>query len=255
VQQDTLEQNTVDLSLAHQGAGRTLDYTVTGNVMRQQFKTGSSNSINVYLGGTSTASSLMRGTISNNVVGSAGVANSGSDLGRGIYVEAAGAGTGTAVVTNNIVRQIKQESAFYGQVAKGTATAATSPRLNLTVTGNDFQVNTGSANALAGIELTAGTIPNIGDNPTLCANIQSNTAFVGQPTFAGVYVVTSGFTGSGTSANPTVELQGYAGAANNQSQLEAFLGSTDRATTNTPAAILARTTGTVRAATAACPTS
>jgi adhesin/invasin len=255
VRQDTLEQNTVDISLAHQGAGRTLDYTVSQNVTRQQFKAGSSNSINVYLGGTSTAGSLMRGTISNNVVGAAGIANSGSDLGRGIFVEAAGAGTGTAVVTNNTVRQIKQESAFYGQVAKGTATAATSPRLNLTITGNDFQVNTASANALAGIELTAGTIPNIGDNPTMCANIQSNTAFVGQPTFAGVYVVTSGFTGSGTSANPTVELQGYAGPTNDLAQLEAFLGSSARATTNTPAPILARTTGTVRAATAACPTS
>jgi hypothetical protein len=197
----------------------------------------------------------MRGTISANIVGAAGVANSGSDLGRGIFVEAAGAGTGTVVVTNNTVRQIKQESAFYGQVAKGTATAATSPRLNVTITGNDFQVNTASASALAGIELTAGTIPNIGDNPTLCANIQGNTAFVGQPTFAGVYVVTSGFTGSGTSANPTVELQGYAGPANDLAQIEAFLGSSARATTNNPAPILARTTGTVRSATAACPTS
>ncbi|PTA68477.1 beta strand repeat-containing protein [Deinococcus arcticus] len=254
VEQNTLSGQVVDISLAHQGAGRTVTYSVLNNTTRQQFRAGSSNSINIYQGGTSTASTIMRGTVQGNQVGNAAIANSGSDLGRGIFIEAAGAGTSTALVSGNTVRQIKQESAFYGQVAKGTATAATSPRLNLTLTGNDFQVNTASVNALAGVELVAGTIPNIGDNPTLCVNMQSNTAFVGHSTFAGVYMVTSGFTGSGTSANPTVELQGYAGAANNLAQIEAFLGSSARATTNTPAPIMAQTTGTVRAATAACPT-
>ncbi|HEX8636798.1 MAG TPA: hypothetical protein VF692_01950, partial [Pyrinomonadaceae bacterium] len=254
VQNSIFDQNLVDINIAHQGAGKTQKFNLTGNTIKQTFKAGSSNSINVYLGGTSTATSVFEGVIANNRIGSAGVANSGSDLGRGIFVEAAGAGTVTASVTGNTVRQIKQESAFYGQVGKGTSTAPTSPRLNLTVTGNDFQVNTASASALAGVELVAGYLPNINDNPTMCANVNNNTAFVGHPTFAGVYLVTSGFTSSGTSANPTVELQGYSGGANNLAQIEAFLSSSARAITNTPAAISARTTGTIRVATSVCAT-
>ena len=213
-------------------------FDVSSNTINQTaFASG--HGINIVLGGVSAAGAVLQGTVSNNAVGNAAVADSGSDQGNGINVDARGAGTLTALVANNTVRQIRQLYGIQLSAGEGSAT------LNATLQNNNASVNTGSALSLAGLGMSIGALP--ADANTVCLGLQGNTSFVGNGAYAGVDLYT--FDG-----NPTVEFVGYTGANNDETQVATFLNSiatvTPGATAGLSVAFLA---GTVRGRTPDCP--
>jgi uncharacterized repeat protein (TIGR01451 family) len=118
----------------------------------------------------------MEGTISGNVIGVSGVAESGASESSGVTVASRGSGgLHTAVVSNNTIRQydefgINLEVGEDGGVADNANAGATSgpaAALNVTVTGN--LVEQPGPNALHGIHLNSGILP--GDNNLTCADI------------------------------------------------------------------------------------
>jgi hypothetical protein len=234
---NVFEGNSVDTNVQHQGQSRTVDFTVTGNQMRQTTSpapTDSSVSINTFLAVGGTASTLLRGTISNNQVGTNAIPNSGSFVGQGISVTATGPGTITGTVSANTVREIQQDDAFFALSSNHSGA------LNLGVLNNDFAVNTACARGLFGIDLNAGVLA--GDTGVLCARLAGNVA-TGHPTLWGIQVQT-------VAGNPTINLQGYAGAVNSAPEIGAFL---DGSNTVTPPAQAFPLAGTIQGAPANCP--
>ncbi len=222
VHSSVFEANAIDLNVAHQGTGKTVSFDFTGNTMRQSASAAaSSNSINVFLAGLSSATTVLKGTIANNVIGNAGATDSGSTGGDGINLFASGAGTLTANVTGNTVRGIKVGNAFSATSSSHTG------QINITLRTNDFRITPSSSGfALAGVLL--GFAGLAGDTSTMCADLAGNTAFVGDPTFFGAFV------NAGAGGSQTLQLVGYAGAANDHAAIAAFLNTT--ATTVSPAA-------------------
>jgi hypothetical protein len=203
VRNSIFETTGSDVLIAHNGGtptvARTLNFDVSGNTTRQlSGNPGSTTAINVFLAGNSNAGSQMIGTIKNNLVGNAGVVGSGSHVGQGISLNATGAGTITATVTGNTVRQIRQDSVFFAEANSGSA------KLNVFVHNNTFssdQTGTG----LDALDLTGGAVGS--DAATLCVDMGGNT-LVGDTTYTSVTVQTfGGFTSQ-------VKLLGL-GAANN----------------------------------------
>jgi hypothetical protein len=232
----TFDQNAVDVNIAHQGLGKTLSFDINNNMLRQTVG-GQGTSINVKLGSASNATTLLRGKVRSNTVGTDAVTDSGSATGQGIVLSASGAGTITATVDSNKVRQIHQDDAFFALSSSHTG------QLNVTVTNNDFKVSTTSGSGLFGIDLTAGAVA--GDTGTLCAHLANNVAAIGDPTLWGIQAQT-------VTGTPTLELEGYGGAANNTTQINAFLNTT--ATTVSPPAQSFVFAGTIKAAPSPCPT-
>jgi hypothetical protein len=231
----------VDTNVGHQGLGKTVTLDLSGNVTKQTLVTGSSTSLGALTGGVSNATTLLRGTMSNNVVGNPAVADSGSDLGPGMAVEARGAGTVTLGVSANVVRQVKQDAGFLGNANSGSG------RLNLTLNDNDFQVNTAAAFPYAGVDLISGGA-GAPDSTRVCLNLLKasaphNVAFIGGTGTFGIGL-------SALAASSAFDLQGYLGAANDGPAVTAFLATT--ATTVSPAPLVANV-GTIQAAPLACP--
>ena len=235
VTNSTFNNNNTDVNIAHQGAGKTLSYTITGNSMRQ-VTAGNGNSINIDLATGSTASTLLQGRITNNLVGSNAV--SGSVQGNGMGFSAGGAGTLTTLLDSNTVKKVAGNDAINVTPAQFTGT------FNLTLTNNTFAVDATSVNSAYGIDIIAGNDPS--DNMTMCVNVSSNTATGNAGT------VGSGFQLAAALGNPTLNLQGYGGAANNTSQIASFLDSTNTVSPS-PASVFV-TAGTIKAAPSPCPT-
>jgi VCBS repeat-containing protein len=232
------DQNGVDIDIDHQGQGTTLNFEVSGNTTRQGARATSSNSINIFLAGLSTATSLMSGTVKNNIVGNAGVANSGSGLGAGIALDCTGAGTMTATVTGNTVNQVK---AFSGNVFDA-GTSQTS-KLNLKLRSNTFNGNPAQANPQYGIHINAGT-GTPGETNQLCIDIGANT--VSMPASAIATIDLDSFPGT------TTNLFNYSGATNNAAQIQSFFSTNNTLSGPAPLATLAG--GTVQGTLAACAT-
>jgi hypothetical protein len=232
-----------EINIAHNSAGQTLTFNITNNQMRQSVG-GKLNAINIVLGSSGNGSTLLQGKITGNAIGNNAVANSGSANGNGIKLDAR-TGTVTALLSGNTVRQVQNDHAVWLE-AGVEVSGVPNPTMNVTVNGNnDFQVNTASTNALAGLGINVGKGAITPDSPTACFNIAGNTAFVGQPTFAGLYLAMIG-------TSPTVSLVNLGGTTTDAA-VATYLSSTARATTNTPAAIFSRSVGTVNNVTS-CPT-
>jgi uncharacterized repeat protein (TIGR01451 family) len=209
VRSSVFDQNGVDVDIAHQGAGTTLNYEVSGNTMRQTFKANSSTSTNIFLGGLSTATSLMNGTVKNNVIGNAVVANSGSDLGAGIAINATGAGTVIASVTGNTVTQVRGSS---GSVFVGAL--LDTAKLSLFIHNNTFSGNPAEPFGFASLEMDNGS-GSPGENGTLCIDMAANIVTMSASSFASVYF---------PSFSGTTNVVGYTGAVNDETQLQNFFG-------------------------------
>lgn len=209
VRSSVFDQNGVDVDIAHQGIGTTLTYEVSGNTMRQTFKASSSTSTNIFLGGLSTATSLMTGTVKNNVIGNAGVANSGSDLGAGIAINATGAGTVIASVTGNTVTEVRgtSSSVFVGAIL---ATA----KLSLFIHNNTLSGSTAEPFGFASLEMDNGS-GSPGENGTMCIDMAANIVTMSASSFTSVYLQT--FSG-------TTNVVGYTGAVNDDTALANFFG-------------------------------
>ena len=217
---DAANQNGVDIDIDHQGASATLNFEVSGNTTRQGFRANDSSSINIFLGGLSTSGTLMSGTVKNNIVGTTGVANSGSDLGAGIGIDCSGAGQMIASVTGNSVNQVKALSAnVFDASTAGTTT------LKLFVHNNTFNGNPAQANPQYGLHVNSGT-GTPGENISVCLDMGGNS--VTMPASAIASVALDSFPTTNTL------LVGYVGAANNASQIQSFLATANTTATPTP---------------------
>jgi large repetitive protein len=178
------------------------------------------SALKIDLGTNATAGGTLSGTISNNTIGTAATADSGSAQTNGISATLQGAGTETVAITGNTVRQ-------YNLNGINVLTRLGAPTLNATITGNSV-ANPG-AFALNGIFVNAGasSTGNGGgpDAGTLCAGI------------GGAGALANAITGSGAnSADPTstdfrvrqrfattVKLPGYIGLAGDTAAVVVFV--------------------------------
>jgi hypothetical protein len=236
VTNSSFDQNSIDVDLFHQGAGKTVSFNIANNSLRQTVG-GISSSISVTLGTSSTGTTVLQGKILNNLVGNSSVVHSGSMQGSGITLTAGGAGTLTATVDSNTVVQVDQEG-LNAVAAQGTGT------MNLTVTNNHFSLDNASPNSDFGAMIVDGGFS--GDTQTLCLHMSGNTD-TGNASSGGSGVAL--LTEVGT---PTFNIQGYGGAANNASAIASFI---DGANTDTPTpALISAGAGTMKAAPSNCPT-
>lgn len=189
----------------------TLAYSVSGNTFRGAV--GSALTIQEGVG-TGTFS----GTISGNVVGAAGVANSGSVQGSGISLTSVGGGSHTVAVRNNQVRQYNNQGVL---LQIGDASSGGNGALNATLTGN-VVAEPGTAPTIKnGIHLNAGLAT--GDNPQVCVDLGG----------AGILANTVAGSGSGGAAGTdfrlrqrfltTVRLPGYVGANGDNAAVTSFV--------------------------------
>ncbi|HEX6909887.1 MAG TPA: hypothetical protein VF142_05820, partial [Longimicrobium sp.] len=189
-----------------------LTYAVTGNAVR-----GTTGAALAVIKGAGTGS--FTGTVSNNVVGQSGVANSGSSQGSGIIVDLAGGGTHTASVTGN---QVFQFTNFGIRSQAGTTASGGQGVLKVVVQGNT--VSEPSPNAVAGafpthgIRIQSGITT--GDNAIVCATV------------GGAGALANSVTGTGSNGGTdirlferfltTMALPGYLGAPNDNVAAAAF---------------------------------
>ena len=189
------------------GANATTTYEVSGNMINGAVI----QAINVNKGDL--LSGTMSGTISGNMIGTVGVPGSGSSTGIGIQVIHNGAGTHTAAVTNNQIREWVNGPGIRILARDGGATGGT---LNATVTGNTLS-NPGTF----GYSLLVQSGAAAGDAHTLCADIGGAGAlannFVDNPgAFDGTVTLFQRFA---TSMN----LENYAGGATSDPNLTSYL--------------------------------
>ncbi|HET7228750.1 MAG TPA: Ig-like domain-containing protein [Longimicrobium sp.] len=183
-----------------------LTYAITGNTFR-----GASGTALSVAKGSGTGN--FAGTISSNVIGASGVANSGSAQGSGIGLFLLGGGTHTAAVTGN---QIRQYNGMGLLLQTGDNTLGGNGTLNATVAGNTVAEPGTALIAKNGIHLNAGTVTN--DSHQVCLALSGNS-------------ITG--SGSGGAAGTdfrlrqrmltTVRLSGYAGANNDNAAVTAFV--------------------------------
>jgi hypothetical protein len=143
-----------------------------------------------------TAGTSLSGTLNNNQIGVAGVAGSGSATGNGIFLSAAGSGTITLTISNNVIRNYANAGIYADNTGGNYA-------VNVGITGNTTAEP--SPSAFAGLALTAGA-PSSTDAINVCANIVGNDFSAGDPNdFLDVIL------GVSTAAS-TMRLPGYAGS-------------------------------------------
>ncbi|MBI4751831.1 MAG: hypothetical protein HY774_25385 [Acidobacteria bacterium] len=145
------------LTLATQGV---MTFHVTGNTMRDA--NGSAVTLQKASAGT-----LLSGFFDSNTIGVAGVTDSGSKTGNGLFFSYAGGGTGSVTITNNQIHQIKGNFHISADNTGGSYTA------NFDIRGNLFDTP-GSGNAGA-IGMTNGS-PSSSDTVNVCAVIGGSGA-------------------------------------------------------------------------------
>lgn len=194
------------------GGSPTLTYAVTGNTAR-----GTTGAALAVIKGAGTGA--FTGSVTNNVVGQSGVANSGSSQGSGILVDLIGGGAHTASVTGN---QVFQFTNFGIRAQAGNTASGGQGVLTVVVQGNT--VSQPSANAVAtafptnGIRIQSGV--GTGDNAIVCATVGGPGALANAVTGTGI--------NGGTDIRlferflTTMALPGYAGAANDNVAAAAF---------------------------------
>jgi hypothetical protein len=191
------------------GGSPTLSYAMTGNAVR-----GTTGAAVAVIKGAGTGT--FTGSITNNVIGQSGVANSGSSQGSGIIVDLIGGGAHTASVTGNQVFQFTN----FGIRAQGSGTGQ--GVLKVVAQGNT--VSQPSPNAVTtsfpthGIRIQSGV--GTGDNAIVCATVGGAGALANAVTGTGI--------NGGTDIRlferflTTMALPGYAGAANDNAAAAAF---------------------------------
>ena len=165
VNNSKFRNNFVGVTVAH-GSSGTNTFSVTNN----NFQNHGSVSVNINrLGAVSfTSFGLFSGTVSGNVIGTAGVANSGSPLGsNAIDVKTNGNGGTTQVsIVNNTIREIGNDG-----IRVIGRDANTGHTLHARVQNNN--IANFHASALSGIRGELGAAA--GDKITMCLNISGNT--------------------------------------------------------------------------------
>ncbi|HYG75303.1 MAG TPA: putative Ig domain-containing protein [Planctomycetota bacterium] len=207
------------MTFATQG---TMNFHVTGNTFRDA--DGSAITLQKAFAGT-----LLSGFFDNNTIGVAGVANSGSKSGNGIFCSYAGGGTASVTITNNQIHQIAGNCHIFADNTGGSYTA------NFTIQGNTL--STPGVGSFAGIAITNGapfdpTSPP-GDTVNVCAKIGGSTAAEKNTLnlSGGLGIVVGS---SGQNGGHTFNLPGYGGGAN-EANIEAFLSANNAGSFTTDA--------------------
>jgi hypothetical protein len=193
----------------------TLTYAISNNSFRDAL--GSA----VVIGKGAVGTGSFTGQITNNTIGVASVANSGSAQGSGIVADVLGGGTHTVTISGN---QVVQWTNYGILLAAGSTLAGGGQgRLVATVQGNTVSTpSPASAAALfptSGFRLNSGTTT--GDNHNVCL------------TLGGAGALANALTGAGTNGGAdvrlfqrfltTVALTGYAGANNDNTAVSNFV--------------------------------
>ncbi len=187
--------------------------TLTYNIANNTFRDANGHAVLIV---KSTDPGSFTGTFTNNTIGVAGLANSGSVAGSGIKLQTAGLGTFSAYVTNN---QIRQYNNFGIELLTGGGASAMSGSFNAKVTGNTVS-NPGTGGLpMNGIHLNGGTVP--GDTFAICVDI------------GGAGALANTINGSGANGgtdvrlrqrqSTTVRLPGYGGANNDNTAVQNYL--------------------------------
>jgi hypothetical protein len=222
----SLQNNFVGVSLVHGSTGG-----LTFEVLNIPVITGHGSSpVNINRLATAGAASTFSGTVSGNVIGTAGVPGSGSAAGSGVRVVSNGVGgTLSVAVTGNTIREVNSRGVDV--LARDGSSA-----INANITGNNIALT--SPGALEGIRMDAGALST--DAVKVCGAISGNT--VTTP-FSSAIRVRQRFT------QTTFNLAGYAGSPTDNAAVAAYLGST-----NTAAPVTADNGGPGFTGVASCPT-
>jgi hypothetical protein len=164
--------NGLAIENAH-GSSGTNTFNITNNNV--QAGAGSLQAININrLGSPSfNAFGLFTGTVSGNTIGTAGVANSGSDTGSGIEVESNGSGGITRVaVVNNTIREVAVHGIYVATVDANIGGTAP-PLMEARVASNSIS-NMEAVIALDGIHVLPGALNT--DDLTMCIDIANNNS-------------------------------------------------------------------------------
>jgi hypothetical protein len=162
--------------------------------------------IGIDLGTSSTAGGTLVGTVDSNTIGNALVPASGGAQSSAIAVVGQGAGTLTAAVTNNLIRQ---NDGFAGI---DILSRDGSPTINATVTGNNIALP--SAGGGNGLLLRNGAVTT--DGGFTCAAITGNSLTASAILGFDDFRLRQRF-------NTTVRLPGYGGAAGDTAAVVAFV--------------------------------
>ncbi len=155
------------------------------------------------------AGAALKATLANNVIGSSGVANSGSAQGDGITVTQNGSGTLTTLISNNTIRQYA--NAFGIQFVTGDGSGT----FNGTLSGNTVSEPAGEL-AANGFQLNAGLVAS--DAGTVCLALDNNQ-------MAGAGNSAFGYTDFRLRQRQatTVRLPGYSGGASDTAAVTAYV--------------------------------
>lgn len=184
------------------------------------------NSLGSAIFATAAASlAVASGTIMDNTIGVVATANSGSAQASGIDVESSGGGDMVALVSNNLVRQYNGNGI---QLVAGDQ-MGNPVAYQVTVTGNTVS-NPGTAGPLAtgwnGVGLNNGIVST--DSFASCVDIKTNVL---TGSGAGVISPNNNDLRLRQRQSTSVRLPGYAGAANDNSAVQAFLAGQNTLTT------------------------
>jgi hypothetical protein len=146
-----------NLTFATQGV---MNFHCLGNTMRDA----NGSAVTFF---KASAGTVMNGFFDNNEIGASGVSGSGSLTGNGIFVSAAGAGTMSYTITNNLIHRVNGNFHISADNTGGSYTA------NFDIRGNTFDTP-GAGNAGA-IGMTNGS-PSSSDTVNVCAVIGGSPA-------------------------------------------------------------------------------
>lgn len=193
--------NDIGIENAH-GSSGTSTFNITNNNLQTNVAA-SGQAINVNRLGSASFNGfgLFTGTISGNTIGTAGVANSGSDTGSGIEVESNGSGGITRVaIVNNTVREVGLHGIYVAAVDANIGGTAP-PTLEARVASNTIS-NMEAGLALDAIHVLPGALNT--DDLVMCVDIANNNA---TGVRNGLRVRPSGL----PAAPSTVQLEGWDG--------------------------------------------
>ena len=213
----------------------TMTFNARGNTLRDAH----GSAVTFFKAGSSDGSTpSLRGIFDNNIIGVAGVTNSGSGntsgsvpgSGNGIFVSAGGTGTMSYTITNNQIHQINGNAHIYADNTGGSYTA------NFTILNNIL--DTPSTGWFAGIAVTNGS-PTSTDTINVCADIGGAAGERNTLNLSGALGIIVG--SSGANGGHTFNLPGYTGGAN-LTNVEGFLADNNNGSFTTDAYADAPTT-------------
>ncbi|HEX8889752.1 MAG TPA: cadherin-like domain-containing protein, partial [Pyrinomonadaceae bacterium] len=162
----TFTNNNVGVDCSTTNASTTFNCNVSNNTF-----TGSrAQAINSFHNGNSPFTRTFNGTFNNNIIGTLGVAGSGSAVGRGIDIDNEGAINATYTISGNTIQEVTNFEGISVQTGLGGSTTA-GGLTQVTITNNTIR-NINASRGLIVQELQDATKPPF---PTLCANISGNS--------------------------------------------------------------------------------